>query len=244
MNKIFCFGDGYAHGHIWPEWPQLLQALFPEMEVCIASGVGSGNEFLVKQLLDFGDAVKNQLVIFQWAAAKRFDKVVQDDEWLKICKKDEVYHFNLYNDLDDTTWWLSSASTNADIKLYHDFYIQEKQANIRTDMYKKLVKGYLHNLNCQIIFTSTRQQLKFSQDTRFANTRGDEVQPSPIVHLDFIIEELIPQTNLVPKKTIFEYVNRTIRSTTWKAYDEDRVEQFNNMVAQSQKLLQDSTKYT
>lgn len=237
MNKIFCVGDGYAHGHIWPEWPQLMQVLFPEMEVCIASGIGSGNEFLVKQLLDFGDQVKDQLVIFQWAQAQRFDKVIENEEWLEICKKDKVYDFNLYNDLD-TTWWLSSASDNANVKKYHDFYIQKKQANIRSDMYKKLVNGYLCNLNCKVVFTSTEQQEKFSRRNRFENTRGNEVQPSPIVHLDFIIEELLPESGLVPCRTILEYTNHVIRSTEWKPYHEDRFENFNNIIVKARELMQ------
>lgn len=236
MNKIFCFGDGYAHGHIWPEWPQLMQILFPNLEVFVASGVGSGNEFLVKQLLDFGDQLQNQLVIFQWAQAQRFDKVVEDDKWLEICNKDKVYDFNLYNDIN-TTWWLSSASDNTDIKKYHNFYIQQKQANIRLDMYKKLVDGYLRNLNCKVIFTSTEQQEKFSRDSRFVNTRSNEVQPSPIVHLDFVLEELLPQTNLVPNQKVLEYLKHAVGSTKWKAYDKDRAENFNNMVLQSRKLL-------
>lgn len=235
MNKIFCFGDGYAHGHIWPEWPQLIQVLFPEMKVCIGSGVGAGNEFLVKQLLDFGDQVQDQLVIFQWAQAQRFDKVVENDEWLEICKKDKVYHFNLYSDLD-TTWWLSSASDNVNVKNYHDFYIQQKQANIRLDMYKKLVKGYLRNLNCKVIFTSTKQIEEFSHHTRFTNTRGDQEQPSPIVHFDYIMEELLPQTDLVPDEKVLEYTNHLIRSTKWKPYHKDRFENLNNMIAQAGKI--------
>jgi hypothetical protein len=47
MKKIFCFGDGFATGHIWPEWPQILQALVPNCQVVVTAGIGAGSEFLV-----------------------------------------------------------------------------------------------------------------------------------------------------------------------------------------------------
>ena len=43
MNKIFCFGDGFATGHIWPEWPQILQALVPQHQVINTTGIGEGD---------------------------------------------------------------------------------------------------------------------------------------------------------------------------------------------------------
>ena len=45
MNKIFCFGDGFATGHIWPEWPQILQELAPQYQVINTAGIGAGSEF-------------------------------------------------------------------------------------------------------------------------------------------------------------------------------------------------------
>ena len=33
INKIVCLGDGFAANHIWPEWPAIIQALYPDITV-------------------------------------------------------------------------------------------------------------------------------------------------------------------------------------------------------------------
>jgi len=78
-TKIFCLGDGYAHGHIWPEWPQILQALVPDIKVIVISAIGAGHEFLINELLS--NDIKDSLVIFQWPDHRRFDKLMQDASW-------------------------------------------------------------------------------------------------------------------------------------------------------------------
>jgi len=52
MDTIFCFGDGFATGHLWPEWPQILQALLPNYTVITTAGIGAGDEFLVSGFVD------------------------------------------------------------------------------------------------------------------------------------------------------------------------------------------------
>ena len=52
MQKIFCFGDGFATGHIWPEWPQILQTLLPDKQIINTAGIGAGAEFLVSGFAD------------------------------------------------------------------------------------------------------------------------------------------------------------------------------------------------
>lgn len=236
MNKIFCFGDGYAHGHIWPEWPQILQCLFPTHEVIITSGIGSGNEFLVKKLLDFNEQIKNQLIIFQWAQPMRFDKIIEDDVWNDIAVSDSVYGNNLYKD-NDITWWLSSASTNSHVLKYHDFFVQPKQAKIRTGMYQILVENYLQNQKCHAVFTSTLEELKFSNQDQYRTVRGSEVQPSPIVHFDFLVQKLLPQTKLTPCPVVLEYVKKAIESQQWEPYHEDRFTNLEEIIKHSRNLL-------
>ena len=142
MNKIFCLGDGYAHGHIWPEWPQILQALCPEFTIIPITGIGAGNEFLITQLLT--QEIENQTIIFQWAHHSRFDKLIQDSTWQEIVKSDSVYFFNTYN-INDQNWWLSSASKLPEVEKYHNFYIQEKQSLLRYKNQQTLVKIFLEH---------------------------------------------------------------------------------------------------
>ena len=143
-NKIFCLGDGYAHGHIWPEWPQILKVLLPDYEIITGTGIGAGNEFLIDNLLNFD--CQDQIVIFQWAHPYRFDKLLQDNQWQILAQQDPVYHFNFENNASGT-WWLSSASQDTKVQEYHEFFIQTQQANLRLKTQKILVENYLQNKN-------------------------------------------------------------------------------------------------
>jgi hypothetical protein len=226
MNKIFCLGDGYAHGHIWPEWPQILQALCPEHTVVPITGIGAGNEFLISQLLT--QEVSNQKVIFQWAQHNRFDKLLQDHNWKTIAESDPVYHSNFYQS-NDQRWWLSSASHLPEIAKYHNFYIQNSQSVLRYQNQQTLIKAYLE-FNCaEYYFTSTEIQETFSRQDRFCNLRGMEIQPSPIVHFFFVIEILAPAISLTIDKNQAELLKNRIQNHKWVAYHPDREEIWNNM---------------
>ena len=226
MNKIFCLGDGYAHGHIWPEWPQILQALCPEYTIVPVTGIGAGNEILISQLLT--QNISNQKVIFQWAQHNRFDKLLQDNDWKQIAESDSVYHFNFYKTIDQT-WWLSSASQQPEIKKNHDFYIQEEQSKLRYQNQQMLVKTYLEFNRAEYYFTSTEAQENFSRQSRFDHVRGTEIQPSPIVHFFFVTEQLAPAINLKIDENLVEILKNKIQNHKWVPYDPDREEIWNNM---------------
>ena len=89
--KIFTFGDGYATGHIWPEWPQILKALCPEHEIINTAGIGAGYEFLVSNFVYMLPQLHNQATIFQWPHPQRFDKLLEDESWDDIIKNDTTY---------------------------------------------------------------------------------------------------------------------------------------------------------
>lgn len=219
MNDIFCLGDGFAHGHIWPEWPQILAAILPQYRVHTITGVGAGNEFLINGLLQ--QDVYNQTVIFQWASYRRFDKIVEEEQWHTIGKQDPVYHFNFYSRKGDI-WWLSSASVDPNIKLYHDFYVQEKQAWNRFVDQKKLLTGYLMSLHCHYVETSTEQQVKYSVQPRFSQIRGQQRQPSPLVHYYFLMEEIIPKLSINIDHCRADRLHKIIEKVAWRPFDPDR----------------------
>jgi len=222
INKIYCLGDGFAHGHIWPEWPQLLQCLFPAHNVICLTGIGAGNEFLISQLLDHD--INQCTVIFQWAQPNRFDKLIEDTSWDANISQDSVYSENVIKN-----WWLSSASTNNDIQLYHNFFVQPEQAKLRMKIQQKLVESYLKDKQCKYIFTSTAEQEKFSQQDCFQSIRQNEIQPNPIIHLYFLTEILLPKIKLTPNLDILTYITKKVKSTNWKPYDPDRQEILNTM---------------
>lgn len=221
-NKIYCFGDGYAHGHIWPEWPQLLQALFPMHDIKIISGIGAGPEYLVTQfskLLPIKGAV-----VFQWPDERRFDKVIQDDQWRQIAFNDPVYHFNTI-DHDTETWWLSSASESKEIAQYHSVFVQSIQAKIRLNVYQTLVREILNNTGCKYIFTSTHEQNTLSR--RNLAIRGNEIQPSPLSHFYFLVEKIMPELGLESNRT--KLLEKCLVEQKWTPYDPDREEIWKNI---------------
>ena len=91
INKnIYTFGDGFATGHIWPEWPQILQAILYNCTIKNCSGIGAGNEFIFSNLV--GALAKDPLAtyIVQWAQPDRFDKLIEDTSWDNIIKNDQT----------------------------------------------------------------------------------------------------------------------------------------------------------
>ena len=222
MNKIFCFGDGFATGHIWPEWPQILQALLPQYQVINTAGIGAGSEFLVSGFVDLIKDIQDSIVIFQWPSIERFDKMLQDDSWQSTISNDPVYHFNVNTDLGNRSWWLSSASTNQEIKNYHTRLVQSQQHARRQQVYQTLVSHTCNNVNCRIIHTSTVEQDNFSRSTRFKSTRQNQVQPSPIVHFYWLIEEILPHVDIVIDRQRQKTLETIINQITWTPYDPDR----------------------
>ena len=229
MNKIYCVGDGFAHGHIWPEWPQLLEALMPDYRVNVISGIGAGSEYLVtnfSKLLPI-----DGIVIFQWPEAQRFDKIIEDSAWSAAVKQDPVYHFNTYC-CDNVTWWLSSGSKNKDIIDYHTKYVQSTQAQVRVNVYQNLINEILKNAGYPYVFTSTAEQDKHSQKDR--QVRGEEIQPSPLSHWYFLTEFIMPAVGLHSNLT--QQIKELLMIQKWIPYDPDRAEIWQNIKNQLHNL--------
>lgn len=220
-NKIYCFGDGFATGHIWPEWPQLLGALLPDYQVEVLAGIGAGAEFLVAQFVEHMP-YDNTTVIFQWPIADRFDKIIQDDQWKNIVAADPVYHFNTHR-LANHHWWLSSASSSSLVREYHQTYVQSAQSAHRLKVYQQLVKEILDKSRCKYLFITTPEQDQYSKITH-SEIRGNEVQPSTLSHFYFLIEKIIPQLNLHSK--LINRLEQILINTTWPPYDPDRQEKW------------------
>jgi hypothetical protein len=218
-NKIFCLGDGYAHGNIWPEWPQILQALLPDLDVVTGTGVGAGNEFLIDTLLNFD--CENQTVIFQWAQPNRFDKLLQDTQWKILAQQDPVYFDNFEHNTSGI-WWLSSNSQTPKIQEYHEFFVQSEQEQLRLKNQKILIENYLQNKKCRYWFTSIKQQEEFCRSHQHKDLRGDQIQPSTIMHFYFVVECIKPALNLPINDELQQALLEKISQTQWKAFDPDR----------------------
>jgi hypothetical protein len=231
MKKIYTFGDGFATGHLWPEWPQILQALVPDYSVNnTCSAIGAGAEYLVTGLVDLVPELANNLVIFQWPMAARFDKLIEDKHWFHVGKTDPVYHFNFHK-RPYGIWWISSASQQPQVREYHEKFVQSKQHKIRLQNYQTLVRNTLENLNCSYCFTSTHEHQYYSTLNRFAEIRQQEVQPSPVVHYYFLIEKILPQINIVYDSARAAKLETLITAQSWQSYDPDSEEIWRDLVA-------------
>jgi hypothetical protein len=212
---IYTFGDGYASGHIWPEWPQLLEAI-SHQAVENFGHIGAGNEYI------FNCAVKSALTarpsdifLIQWSKPDRFDKIVQDEIWQKLHMSDEKYK-NIESKIFHQSWWATSASTLKEIQHYNKFYIQEEQAINRSVLYMISLSKMLKSLNITHYYFQT-YTINYSNHSNYTDLlslpwiefsgmaewaklhplRGNEIQPAPIVHFDWLVEKLLPKLNII-----------------------------------------------
>jgi hypothetical protein len=245
MKKIYTFGDGYASSHIWPEWPVILQALLPEYSFTHYGAVGAGNEFILNAVIQSHLIDPDAYFLVQWAQANRFDKLIEDSTWDDIIDTDSTYHFNRVQ-LAENQWWISSASQQPTIVNYHKHYIQLKQSKLRTVNYIYLASNLLKNKS--LFFSTTdwkfikdkqkyinnnnwveKNMFDFSFEPRFSKVRQTEVQPSPVVHMAYVKEYLLPNLPVTVNHFRLMELERRITEHTWVAYDPDRAELWQKM---------------
>jgi hypothetical protein len=226
MNNIFCFGDGSAASHIWPEWPVIISALYNDIKNKNFGAIGAGNEFITSAVVEAHKEDPTAFFLIQWAQHNRFDKLLQDDLWSEIIKTDPVYYFNTV-ELNKNQWWISSASTQKDIQHYHKHYIQTKQSELRTANYKYLLLNLLKN---QSIFFSTEDMEVYSRQPRFKDVRQKEVQPTPIIHMAYVEEKILPLMPIQPNAVKVRELKTRIETQPWIPYDPDRVQIWENII--------------
>jgi hypothetical protein len=249
--KIFTFGDGYAANHIWPEWPALLSAIYDNCEVINMSGIGAGSEFLTTAVVDQYIKDKHGIFLIQWPHPNRFDKVIENNIWEEAIKSDAVYGAN-YVHQSGRTWWLSSDSKLQEVKNYHNFYIQQEQAKLRLFNNMFLVKQLLKDSNYYFFLTQDCQltekqkdilvddrwvwdtpwkgMMEFSLKEIYKEIRMNEVQPSPIIHLEWIINFLLPKIPYYYSKNRLDRLTTTIKETNWIPFYWDRELTWNNIL--------------
>lgn len=229
---IYTFGDGFAAGHIWPEWPQFLE-VFTNDQVTNHGVVGAGNELIFNTAIKQSfTATSDDVFLVQWAMPVRFDKILETPDWHELQKTDEVYRNNRYM-VFDNIWWPTSGSALPEIRHYHNFYVQRKQAVERSVMYMLSLSGYLTNLGIAHHYFSTYDlhisdhpladhvnQLPWVTTTsmetwsRTRPDRGDEIQPSPMVHYKFVEEFLLPTLNITVDPGVLQKIERRVQQIT------------------------------
>jgi len=239
ISKIFCFGDGYAASHIWPEWPSMIKALYPELQHENFGVVGAGNEFITSAVIQSHKLDPTAFFLIQWAQYNRFDKLLEDQTWDHIIDQDPIYHFNRAT-IGEQTWWISSGSQQPTVQEYHKIYIQPKQHLLRTQNFIYLLSNLLKN---QSIFFSTYElngidktgiwvdldMSTYSYQPDFMTVRQHEVQPSPWVHICYVEKYILPLMPIQPEYGRLTELKNRIKSQHWVAYDPDRWQIWKNL---------------
>ena len=213
ITKIVTAGDGFAASHIWPMWPHVLQMTTVDTEVISLGAIGAGNEYIFNSVLNCINSSQPDLVIVQWAQSNRLDLILDTKYKAEIAAADPVYNENIYDN-----WWLSSASTQPYVKTYHNDYIGTIQRRSRTKNYIISLAAILENRNIPYLFTTTyasehyptsdinwdnwvwhepgQGMQEYSLLPRFEDIRLTEVQPSPLVHMQWVLDILQPKLSL------------------------------------------------
>jgi hypothetical protein len=246
---IYTFGDGFAAGHIWPEWPQLLEPII-QTSVKNFGHIGAGNEYI------FNCAVKSALTatfsdtfLIQWAHPIRFDKLLEDDSWDDLQKTDDVYR-DLIAESFEQRWWCSSKSELPDIIKYNEFYIQSQQAINRSILYMITLSGLLDKLSIPHLYFLTYSfdysshknypdikklpwidlnQGMCEWSDLYPDLRGDNIQPRPFLHAKYIFEKILPGLNIKLDTAVQEQINDRLSKIYFTAYDPDRDQIWSNL---------------
>lgn len=250
-DTVYTFGDGFAAGHIWPEWPQILQAILYNYQVVNISGIGAGNEFIFTNLLSSLQQSPNATFIVQWAMPNRFDKLIEDASWDQIINADPNYSDNQITSYE-RNWWLSSASTSHCVQEYHRLYVQHEQSRLRSFNYIWSSGNLLKN-NQYCFFgtydfnylTDKQKQLcqdftwawfmpwfglqRYAISTQFDELRQPEVQPSPIIHLEWVKNFVLPKLNLDIDSVWLDTITERIYNQAWIPHNPNQTQIWNSI---------------
>lgn len=249
---IYTFGDGFASGHIWPEWPQFLDSIIPPVRNF--GHIGAGNEYIFNcAVKSASTANKDDIFLVQWASPFRYDKIIQDNQWDELQKSDPVY-----KDINSTVfkqkWWATSGSKLKEIEYYQDFYIQSEQYVNRSVLYMIALSKMLDSLDIKHRYFLTYefdysahenyQDIKklpwidfdkgMEEWSRQFDDRGQEIQPSPQIHLRWVLLKILPSLNInIDQEKILNLVD----NYKFNAYDPDRNQQWLNLKHEINLLL-------
>lgn len=240
MKKILCTGDGFGKGHIWPMWPQLLAELINDVEIDNYSEVGAGNEFISNRIIDACEKKHYDIVLVQWALSRRLDIINnQQNDISKQIIKDKTYNKKYSNvRINNRAWWLSSNSQIEYVQNYHKNYISVEQQKLRSINQIKLIELYLKQKKISNFLFFSSYKLDFIDmpesnildwsvwccdkqnsgmeeygKSHFSQYVTKEVQPHPIIHLNFIKEIILPKLKIVLDDKKFQSLLSSLEKT-------------------------------
>lgn len=214
-SSILTISDGNGVENTFKKWPQLLKILtIKTHNILNYSIVGASNEMIFMQISEAVKTNKINHAIIQWTIPQRID-LVADAFWREQASIDPVYHFNLISN-NDKEWWVTSASTNAHIKEYHNKYINQWHATLRSQSYMMAAAELLKFHNIDFVFTlcysfnfispqidilnsypwvwheSNQGISEFRYKSQYLKYDHGKAQPHPLIGLEWIDQVLKP----------------------------------------------------
>jgi hypothetical protein len=242
---IYTFGDGFAAGHIWPEWPQILSAVCNE-PVINYGYPGAGNNFIFSTVVEIALTIDEpSTFIVQWTNWNRFDKLLEDDSWNNTIQNDKKYSHAVY-EVNNKKWWLSSGSTQ--MNDYRKKYQQQKQQQLFDIYHMVLLYEFLKQKGhvCFYCLTYdfdinklTNEQLSLLSQLPWINKllgmdsvinlldRGTEIQPLPLGQARWILDFLsLPSLDKIKLTHLIDLIS----AQQWIPYNPDREEIWTQLV--------------
>ena len=221
--NLLTIADGYGDTIAVPaswypdylKWPELIQLMTHNVALTNCSRYGAGNEYITNCLQE---NIKHQdCVLIQWAQPNRLDLVLdhRDTFWTDTIAADLVYNNNKVN-VGSDQFWLSSASTTAPVREYHEKFISIRQHQLRSQLYIDYATLLLkqHDIEFKFMLTEDSEYLahidptnwiwhgpwhgmrNFKKHSKYSELDFGLNQPIPLIFFEFIKLFIMPQVNL------------------------------------------------
>lgn len=222
--KLLTVADGFGDSKAVPDWypgfykwPEIIKFMTKNTEVINLSRYGAGNEYITNCIRLH--AKDQDAVLVQWAMPNRLDLVLGQNKnyWQEQLRADSVYNNNVVS-LNETEFWLSSASQNKNVQDYHKKYISIKQHQMRSHIFVEYVTLLLDQYDIKYKFllsvdsdylresVSTFDQWcwhdlfkgmhSFRKLSQYSDLDLNLIQPISLVQFDFIQQYIMPILDL------------------------------------------------
>ena len=219
--KLLTIADGYGDSDAVPDfypkywkWPKIISFMTKGLTLIDCSRYGAGNEFIISQLRQHIKSADQ--ILIQWAKPNRLDLLLSDTSmsfWKETIDSDPVYKNNIVIS-GNNQFWISSDSTVAAVREYHQRYISIEQHRLRSQIYVEYAKLLIeaHKINYGFMLTENSEYLNidanwiwhdpfkgmsdFTTKSTFSDLDLGFVQPIPLIAFDFVKQYIMPKINL------------------------------------------------
>ena len=223
--KILTLADGFGDSRACPswypeytKWPSIIGLMTKGTEIVDMCRYGAGNEYITACLREYHRSA--HAVFLQWARPDRLDLILDPDhashaQWYKQISADPVYKDN-FQVIDQTKWWLSSASDSPWVNDYHQRFISKTQHLHRSKIWAEYAHQILRSIPHGFLLTSESHYLRdanvdpatwiwhqpwhgmneWRNHSQYRDLDLALTQPIPLIQFDFVRQFVMPKFDL------------------------------------------------